>query len=409
MIIRLPELKSNGNGMFWLSFYLYVGYCFLPIIRGWSLYTFQMPLIIFCYITLLLSTKDRRKINRLLVLSIEIVLFNFFFLYLQDSAGVSALSTAIGINYKYFANMMPLLYAASGGLNYCDKESVLKFVLIFVLITAFTTISGSFAYEGASRQVSGNNNAVLNDLYTNKNIAGYGFIYFLIITMPLLMKRYFYKHKIVTLATLAVFSFCIIRSEFTMAILLLGLTVASCFLMRKKNKIGLFILIIAGFFLLAYSNSILIWLIDKFSDSHTVSARLQSLLVTSNGGSLNGDLLNRKELYTKSWVSFAHNPIIGGFFSFNTKHVGGHSELIDLLGHVGIIGMFIFACIISNVKKMECFAAIEKDYFLTITFTLAFVISIMNNFLSQELLFGIFIMPILLSSKEDDEIANIDT
>lgn len=395
--------KWSDNRYFRYSMYLFLLYCFIPTVRSLPLMTVQIPIVLFSYVLLLISIINRGDINRAIncfLYTLIIIVFNYLFFYLQDcDVGSQALSTTIGTNFSLFISCFSLFILYSGELEYIrNKERLLNFIFLLIVITSITTIIGTFQYEGACRQLAGNNNAELNNLYERLNIGGYRFIYFLVTICPLMMKRVFEKKRVVDILTLILMVVCILRSEYTIAILITIAVILICIFIKKNQLIGIVVVSIAIAIILFFYNDIITWLIDFYSGLYTVRTRLEMMLVYKNTGSATGDLLIRQELMTKSWTSFVSNPVCGSFFR-SGKHIGGHSEILDFLGHAGIIGVVSLFIVLKGIRRRmyNAFLTVDKYYYVMVILVL--VISLLNTFYAPELFFAIFVMPILTSTE----------
>lgn len=383
--------------------YIFLVYCFIPAIRSLPLVTFQIPLVLLSYFFLFLSILnrgDRHQAANFLIFTVLLAIFNYVFIYLQDyDVGSQALSTAIGVNFTFFITTFPLLIVYSGELEYVeDREAILRFVFLLVILTSITTIIGTFQYEAPCRQLAGNNNPVLNQLYTQRNIGGYRFIYFLVLACPLMMRRILNRVNFENCLVLVLSVICIIRSEYTIALLMVIAIILVCVFIKNNNATGIFLVcLVFGAFLFFYER-VLMWLISQFSHSYSIVSRLEMLLTYNNTGSATGDLFVRQELYSKSWNSFVSNPLFGTLFK-NGQFIGGHSEVLDFLGHSGIFGLLVFRVLYKStrIRLTEC--GIKFDQYYVVLIIMALITAFLNTFYAPELVFAITVFPILMYQK----------
>ena len=101
-------------------------------------------------------------------------------------------------------------------------------------ITSITTIIGLNIYPHAARDLAGAN---VLDVYYRKNIGGYGFIYTLVLFIPILL--YAYKNmtfsflKICFSIIIFLFYICIFKSQYTIAAIL---SLCMLIFLRKKTS-----------------------------------------------------------------------------------------------------------------------------------------------------------------------------
>lgn len=386
---------------FYASFYIYTIYSFTFILRWLPVVTVQMPIIILCYLFLIIFVILRfglKKTIDFLVVSCLILIFNFFFIYLQRDSSNMSIVNKIGSNFTLFVTSFPILLIYSGGISDLNKKYLLNFVCLIVFVTAITTIVGTYIYPSPCRELATPYNIELDYLYKSKNIGGYGFIYFIVIITPLLLKKIVNDFNLWWIMFFAISSFVVIRSEYTIAIFLLIIGVFISIATQRSNIfVGIFIIIIISSFFI-YIEDILNWLIGAFSESYTITSRIRMVLNYLKFNSISGDLLDRQNLYKISISTFLKNPLFGGLFDLNKVHVGGHSEILDYIAHSGLFGLIVIKFFISSIYKIKSYRRVKKDsYFLTMII-IAIILSLTNNFSDPELLYGILIMPILIEN-----------
>lgn len=386
---------------FYASFFIYTIYSFTFILRWLPVVTVQMPIIILCYLFLMIFVILRfglKKTIDFLVVSCLILIFNFFFIYLQRDSSNMSIVNKIGSNFTLFVTSFPILLIYSGGISDLNKKYLLNFVCLIVFVTAITTIVGTYIYPSPCRELATPYNIELDYLYKSKNIGGYGFIYFIVIITPLLLKKIVNDFNLWWIMFFAISSFVVIRSEYTIAIFLLIIGVFISIATQRSNIfVGIFIIIIISSFFI-YVEDILNWLIGAFSESYTITSRIRMVLNYLKFNSISGDLLDRQNLYKISISTFLKNPFFGGLFDLNKVHVGGHSEILDYIAHSGLFGLIVIKFFISSIYKIKSYRRVKKDsYFLTMII-IAIILSLTNNFSDPELLYGILIMPILIEN-----------
>ena len=392
---KIKILGISENSLFSISILLFLLYCFIPAVRSLSLYVVQIPLITISYVALLLSVASRggkKAVARVFTVSLLILVFTV--LFFQGIVFTISTSTLIGIYFSLFIVTIPFIYVYSRELEFVNYESLYLFIMILVIITCITTIIGTYQYPSPCRQISGNANAELNKLYSSKNIGGYRFIYFLLLCIPYMIKRLQLRRSLFDLLVLLLSSFCILRSDFTTAIILWLIVLAFSIALKNSKVITIILIGISSVLLFVFFDDFLVWIAGK-TTSFSLNNRINSLLLYMQGGFSEGDLLIRKDLYSPSLQVFLHNPIGGEFFSFDGQSGGGHSQILDFLAHSGLIGLVFLFAFIHGISKWPSLRLIESDGFRKLQLCLALVIASINTFLAPELFFAILVIPLL--------------
>lgn len=398
------RVKHRDDPLFLISFYMYLFFGFTYYMRTLPVMYFQLPYMAVCLFFLCVATynKKGRYVDTLIVISILIIGFNYLFVYLQSDVGSYSLITSFGVNFKLFLALYPLLILISQCL---DRNNIvfLKNVFICVLVfTSITTIIGTYKYEAPCRFLAAMKDAELTTLYQSHNIGGYTFIYSLVLFIPVLLSELNKKFRIHVFLVLCLFLFCIVRSEYTTALLLsfLGITIGLVLIVKNvylRIAIGLVGLLFIGCF-----EQLLVWAIDFFQNiSFDLTYRLESVLQYYLTDSLTGDLLGRTQDYMLSINNFINNPFFGAFFKSGV-HGGEHSEILDLIGHSGLVGLSVLILIIFKIRLFFVSIGIKRDRFLVLVFFLALLLALINTFSATELFFCILVVPVLFFSKETD-------
>ena len=71
----------------------------------------------------------------------------------------------------------------------------------------------------------------------------------------------------------------------------------------------------------------------------SVSHSLHQLLTALEGGALEGE--NRLSHYRAAWEGFCTSPLVGSLLG-GTKQLSQHSEVLDLLSGLGVLGTAVF-------------------------------------------------------------------
>ena len=394
--------KTNEDKFFLVSFYVYFILAFLPFMKTLPVAYIQMPIMLFSYSLLLISSArymGRRFASMVVVCTIGIILFNYLLIYLQSDYSGATLINKIGANYSLFVTSFPLLLVFSHGFERVDKKRLCNVVLFAVFIICITTIIGTYRFESPCRELATPYNPELNRTYLRNGIGGYGFIYFLVLFCQIVIRELRKKFSLYKLIMLLTMVFCVIRSEYTMAIVIMLISIIVSILLHRGNFISGAITVAAGGIILINFENILKWGISIFENASLyITLRLKSILQFYQNESISGDLLLRQKTYALSIEAFFENPIFGRFFKTGAK-VGGHSEILDLAGHAGIIGLIILAVVIWWIYKYTPLGNIKFDVHLKIMFAVSIILAVINTFSAPELLFAVFAVPVMFSSE----------
>lgn len=357
----------------------------------------QLPIIALCYVMLLMSCNQASS-NRLLGLTLVLLAFDYIFIFLQGGMSSGSVQNAIGANYTIFVSFFPLLYVASGNFDLINRRKFLQFIYVLVFITALTTIYGTLHYETPCRELATPDNVEIDRLYKAQNIGGYGFIYFLVLFTPVVLKDLLAKKKLLLIVLLAVMAYCIFRAEYTTAMLLFIVAFALSFIVNSKNQVFRIFMIIAVVVFAISFESILEWASSSVFDySFTMGRRLELISDYNEYGEATDDMGIRQYLYLLSLKAFLQNPLFGGLVSSESK-LGGHSEILDYLGHSGFVGILVLLFLLNYIRKYTPVSRINfKDPFIKSVMIVALIMAAINTFLSPELYFAILIVPMLLN------------
>ncbi len=160
------------------------------------------------------------------------------------------------------------------------------------------------------------------------------------------------RNSIFFAATIVLFSFVIMRTAVTTSI---GISMAFIFfalLVSKEslNKTVFLLCLCIVLFYVAYESGLVLafieWVMPYFEGT-AVMEKLIDIRNSINSGSVTGGTLEvRGDLHDLSKQSFYDNPLFGG------DKVGRHSQVLDILGSMGIIGFLPFIMIFISVLKL---------------------------------------------------------
>lgn len=399
--MSLLSFSKNSSGRtFALSLTIFTFYCLTNVLRWLPVVNVQLPIIVFCYILLLNSCgRNSEGQSRIFFLTVVMIVFDYFFVFLQGGMRNESIINSIGANYTIFVSFFPMLYVVSGNLAKIDRAKFMKFIYLLSFITAVTTIVGTYMYESPCRELATPDNLEMDRLYKQHNIGGYGFIYFIALLIPIILRDLFQKYSFVKSLLLVTLLFCVLRAEYTTALLLTLVGVALVLVIQSKSKVlKLAILgaVIAAFVALP---QILVWSSENLADSSfTMSKRFEMVSDYNDYGETDDDLGMRIFLYRQSLDAFVTSPVFGNLIRFQGHHqLGGHSEILDFIGGSGLFGLFVLSLILHYLKHQTPLSRINtKDPFIKSTMIVALVLALINTFLTPELYFAILIVPLLV-------------
>lgn len=294
-----------------------------------------------------------------------------------------------------------------------DKRRLLKYNLLLITVTSVTTIIGCLTYPMASRLLAGAASSNEYKLFRGLNIGGYEFIYGVTMLIPLLFYAVYKakEKKLFLFAAILIVCIAVIISQYATALVLVIITISLTnilyFVRSKKGQIFL-IITITILMLLLFSGilmQLLYWLEDILLDYklETVASRIGEIIHFIKENNWNGTAEAREYLRMQSFSVFLKNPLYGCLFK--PEALGGHSEILDILGAGGIIGISLFAIpVISHYKLIKL---VNKDRLFKIIFFFEFVIFIVlayanTLFTSPDIALAFFFIPTLLIRENND-------
>ncbi len=396
--------KTKEDDFFLASLYIYTLLTFVPYFKTLPVIYVQMPIMVLCFLSLLLSAvnkRGRKFAGSVFACAVIIVILNFVFIYLQSDYSGTTLTNRIGANYSLFVTSFPILLVFSGGFERIDRERLRNPLLFIVLLICVTTIIGTFRYYAPCRQLATPNNPELNRMYLQEGIGGYGFIYFLVLCAPIVLREIRKEFSVFKLLVLIAMVYCVIRSEYTTAIILMVFSLVVSFLMQRGSFLAASITVVVGIVVLIKSEDIIRWALRIFDGvSIPIEVRLRSMLQYYQYETMTGDLLARRNLYARSINSFISNPLVGGFFKTGSQ-VGGHSEILDLIGHSGLFGVTALILVIRWVRRRTSIGFLNIDVFFKTMFFVAFVLALINTFSAPELFYAVLVIPALFAARRE--------
>ena len=159
------------------------------------------------------------------------------------------------------------------------------------------------------------------------------------------------KKRFIMMIVTALFYYVITQTAVSTSITLgtLIIIVSMLYNHDHKDKTMISFLCVGVLFFVIYYSGLILNIIDgimPFFEGTAVQFKLEDLHDSIVGGTLQGDSFEGREaLHNISKDSFFANPIFGG------GRAGGHSQMLDILGTVGIIGFIPFFFVIWSSLK----------------------------------------------------------
>ena len=225
-----------------------------------------------------------------------------------------------------------------------------------IVITLLTTIGwlfegftyGDIVYAYSRMLGNASEQPELQKLYMQRNIGGYGFIYAMVVSLPLVcvsIRRHTGKKRLALLALLGLQLLVIVLSQYTTALLftavIMFLQLTACVLhhlSRKKLSFGQSLLcalgMVLGAMLFLEQLLVLTVRITHSLEMHSVYLNLQQLIITLQGGA--AESTNRLAYYQTAIEGIMRSPWMGSMLG-GEKLLSMHSDLLDLLSGMGII------------------------------------------------------------------------
>ncbi len=343
------------------SMLLYIGWLMLPAVQvRLKAVTGALALLIFAIGVLIdgetLGKRWRDFLPRVFCLAVLPMLL-VLFLYRGGNA-------VAGFYAEQIMFWFPLLWCAYARQR--ADQSVYRFVFALLLaaaaVTTLTTIGWLmegmlrepgrvYAYSRSLGDGSEGRQAYLNELM-GKNIGGYGFIYAAVFALPVTFylagssggwKRLGFIALLalqLLMIALAQYTYAMVFAAVIMVVELLGLLLRKIF--RKLSTAASLLCavpVVAAVFLLRIPLITgMIALADALHFENIAFSLNQLLQVLGGGGVVEG---SRLDAYATSWNSFLASPLVGGLFNRQTA-LGMHSELLDALAGMGVLGTAVF-------------------------------------------------------------------
>ncbi len=386
-------------------------------------YSMFLIILIICFpLTMLLPSMIRMPIQILAVL-----LFVLALLLMNRTGYIVMLFLLFGCSYLYYIGTWEEMMEGSTFLynSLCcwiislyamlcidgcikNNKKIFWLVVILTLFTAITTIIGLKQFPLAVRELGRGSSYAGTDvklIYRSRNIASWSQVYGMVFFQGVF--TYYYKetkNKLVLL-TIVVTEMCILSSQLTFGILLSFVTLVLIITNRRSKKYYIIVFTVFIVALIAYFNreSIMLCAIgfSRRYEFEMLTPKLRDLYNLLIYKAVTGDASARFDLFTKSLSTFTNFPF--GLFWYRdiqaTNYIGYHSELFDIIGGLGILGIFIV--IGGSYAWLHKIKKVEDGYiyrFLLYMFAVFGMIFFFNPvFYSPQIWVSVFALPALIT------------
>lgn len=346
--------KNRVTNLIYVSIVLYVLVMCLPVLQAQSAVFNTIILMSFaCFVIGVLST---RTISIYIVISIALITLFDYLIFKTQWPDYTSLPNKMLLLYEFwFPVLFSLeLFSNKRVYNHDNLKMILEAFLFIYSITCITTIIGNMNYDIPSRWLAtADIEKTLAYKYRNENIGGFGFCYLSLFVTPLLIYLYKQTKKKIIVIPLALSYICAFCSQYFILILILAIiTVMVFFNEMNSGKKTVFIIGIVVFFLFVVINidTIFKCLISATQNQEVLQRRIQDIyyIIKKDSTFTFSDVHLRQEVYRKSLRLFLDNPLTGGWFNSN---IGGHSEILDLIGSMGLLGILLLLAILWIIKR----------------------------------------------------------
>ena len=389
------------------SLYVYITYIMLPFVS--AVLPSSIRTMVLLYImgsTLVFTTfANMKRMGHIMALHVTAILMITIGYFGKNVSSYAGYITYFTNRYMFWGALV-YAYTIQSWENH-RKKRMARFLILLISVTMVTTFIGNLVYPEASRILAdiSRDNSVL---YLTHNIGPYGFIYGLVVILPFLIWMSKQKKRYLLLVIL-VFAVLFV-AQYSLAILI---AVAALIIMllvpdgKPIKVVGAVSLLLLAFALFTpLLDAILIRTRELFESMGltVLSNRFTSvsdLLVDNN---LTGGALTRTELYMKSLNAWVQSPVIGNLFSGYARTLGGHSEILDLLGSGGLVGMLIFIIsMMPHIRRLKSGKETKLSIYKRYSFIIFLVIALLNPvFVSGMISIPAFLLPELLDMKNEE-------
>lgn len=353
-------------------------------------YVALIPVLVIVFPMLLKRGNELTGLIVTVALITGFVLLEFYFVYRSRAFASYFFSTV--------TTFTPCLIALAVSDKTEDKNFYFQFlqtVAFLMTVTSITTINGLKVYPKAAREL-----AAVDlfsdqvDIYFKANIGNYQFIYSLVLFIPImlwLIKRSKGVVKIFNIAELICFILCIFESQYTIALIMVAISIPIFFATKSKKRMVV-VSVILVLFLLCNGFSILGDVFGYFSEQikhEYVADRFLQVSQLLKGQTVETETSNVRLMHYESVLStFFKKPFFGAnLFVFDKDVISGHSTVLDMCAGGGLIGIGMIIWIVRQLYLLILGRG-RKPFVIYTTWILATIIAFLNPL--------VFILPIMV-------------
>ena len=350
-------------------------------------------------------------------LTILFIIYSFLVPYIFGNVTVG--NRYLGIAPIFF------LYIVYEYNNYIGQPqnnfNIIKITIPFALITLIITGTGLRQNPLLSRSIKSSGEYSVNLL--KRGIAGYEFIYFLVLLFPIIMYITFfssitkkrYQKCLLILCCILIFSVIILSNYFTALIVSLSsLLIMIIVRVTKKNKpIAMIVGLILICIFVIIGKEIVLFILDWMATWVGNSLTLQRIyemkysIIFGNDSIVN---TNRWDLMRVSINSFLNNSIIGiianpkiNFLDFYTG-TGQHSHFIDTFAFLGLLPglMQIYIVVQPYFKRLK--QGFANDLILAVLYSIIMIFTFNTVTPSMGIVTGLLLPMLYDALKQKDKV-----
>lgn len=370
--------RRTENFLLELACFISLAISVVPVIDYYSPWmTTMIPVLLILFITLQRNSNLFPAIA-ILGASTLFVAAHRFFLYPEFSFTNLILS------------FLPCLIAYQIRSTYHNTAFFLRYLqllAIFTGITSITTIIGLEKYPMAARELASGTAVYDTDHYRAENIGGYEYIYALVILIPLLV--YLIKHtqgwmKALNIVILVVNIFCVYESQYTTALILVGVAFLLLLAFRSKLAFTVTVFVLLLFWLFGGTellSNFFRYLSENVGQEY-VADRLLQLSQLFAGEEINtATSTSRLDHYAHQFDLITQKPLLGHTLlaEYNPDNISGHTFTLDWVAGTGIFGFGVVVAFFRVLyKKTVCFSRKKACSTVKLTWLMLIILSVFN-------------------------------
>lgn len=395
----------KNTSIYYLSSIILVVTAFVPLVDSFNTTIVNMVRLIGA-VGILFSLINKKNIsfNMVVILGLSLIVNFIFFIHVWN-------------NYTTFFNFMSrsMLCWVYGLAGLCfinsdekSKDEFLNILSVLIVFTCICSIIGAIRNPDIIRftGTGGIEKAHEKQMVYRRNIASWNTIYSMVFTMPVWVEIYFKTKNVRYLFTAIIIFITIMYSQITFALIFVAIILFMMYLkyrVKRKILIGSLAIALAGttYIIRRKAIEILIVLFDNVGLT-MLRTRMYQLKVSMDTGALYGTGDVRFELYRRSLSAFIKNPVLG----YDVKRgqgsaIGMHSQLFDMLGGTGMIGMILvviaFYMLFKLTRRHIYNRRVMFAYYLNLGVLMMFIV-VNPIWSSPASFFGVFSMPLFLTT-----------